>query len=218
MHSFIGRKLVCYRGERRVLNEVDFAVARGGALLLTGANGSGKSSLLRAMAGLLRPTAGTITWNDQDIADDLEAHRARVAYVGHLDALKPVLSVRENVSFWAQLAGKTDSSAVESALAGFHIGHLADLPTRILSQGQRRRANLARLLAAPTPLWLLDEPTVGLDTAAISALDTAIGAHRGKGGIVIAASHIVEPSPDVDRLELTAKRPAPASSVAEDRL
>lgn len=216
MQSFSGHRLDCYRGERRVLHDVDFSVTRGGALLLTGPNGCGKSSLLRAMAGLLRLGAGTIVWNDQDIADDLEAHRARVAYIGHLDALKPVLNVRENVGFWAELAGSPgDRTAVDrsvdEALAAFGIGHLAELPARILSQGQRRRANLARLITVPAPLWLLDEPTVGLDTAAVAALDTAIGAHRAKGGIVVAASHITALSPGVDHLDLTPKREAAES-------
>ena len=208
MQSFQGRQLVCYRGERRVLSAVDFDVARGGALLLTGPNGSGKSSLLRAMAGLLRLEAGTIEWNDQDIAQDLAAHQSRVAYIGHLDALKPVLTVRENVAFWAELGGAVPGPVVDEALAAFGIGHLADLPARILSQGQRRRTNLARLVTVPAPLWLLDEPTVGLDTAAIADLDTAIGAHRAKGGIVIAASHVTEITSGVERLDLTSPAPA----------
>ncbi len=202
MQSFSGRQLVCYRGERRVLSGVDFEVVRSGALLLTGPNGSGKSSLLRAMAGLLRLETGIIEWNNLDITHDLQAHRSRVAYVGHLDALKPVLTVRENVAFWARLSGGADP-IVDEALAAFGIGHLAELPARILSQGQRRRTNLARLVAVPAPLWLLDEPTVGLDTAAIADLDTAIGAHRAKGGIVIAASHVTEITPGVERLDLT---------------
>ncbi|MHA1571329.1 MAG: heme ABC exporter ATP-binding protein CcmA, partial [Alphaproteobacteria bacterium] len=163
------------------------------------------------MAGLLRLETGTIEWNGQDIAQDLQAHRSRVAYIGHQDALKPVLTVRENVAFWADLAGTTAGSVVDQALAAFGIGHLAELPARILSQGQRRRTNLARLVAVPAPLWLLDEPTVGLDTAAIAYLDTAIGAHRAKGGIVVAASHVAEITNGIDRLDLTSAAKAASS-------
>jgi len=176
------------RGERRVFANLAFEVASGGALLLTGPNGSGKSSLLRLMAGLLRPANGALTWDGAPITDDPEAHRARLRYVGHLNAIKPVLTTAENVTFFARLAG-AGTADVERALAGFALTPLASVAGRLLSSGQRHRVALARLLAAPGDLWLLDEPTVGLDTASLAHLNEAIAAHRGTGGRVVVATH-----------------------------
>jgi heme exporter protein A len=203
MSLFEGRDLLCIRGERRVFAGLSFAVPPGGALLLTGPNGSGKSSLLRLMAGLLRPAAGAMTWAGSPVAEDAEAHRARVRYVGHLNALKTVLTTAENVAFWARLAG-AGGADVERALAGFGLTPLAPVAGRLLSSGQRRRVALARLLAAPGDLWLLDEPSVGLDQASLAALSTAIAAHRAGGGRVIAATHTPIDMPGAETLDLGA--------------
>ena len=192
MDRFTGSDLLCIRSERVVFTGLDFEVAAGGALILVGPNGSGKSSLLRLMARLLKPAAGLMAWNGVDVADDPDAHNARLHYVGHMDAVKPVLSVAENVRFWAGLRPEGEESpaaATARALETFGISHLADIPGRFLSAGQRRRVNLARIIASPAPLWLLDEPTTALDKQAIASLEAAIIDHQRSGGMVILATH-----------------------------
>lgn len=186
--EFAAHDLACRRGGRLVFSGLGFALAKGDALVLTGPNGSGKSSLLRMLAGLLRPTHGSITWAGQNVADDSDAHRARLAYLGHLDAVKPALGVAENLAFWMALGGDGVDDVVP-ALGRFALDPLADLPARYLSQGQRRRLALARVAALPRALWLLDEPTVGLDAGALALLCTAIDAHRAGGGIVVLSTH-----------------------------
>lgn len=188
MAAFEGRELGCVRGERLVLDGTSFRVETGGALILTGVNGAGKSTLLRLMAGLMRPVAGALFWDGTDVAEDREAHRARIAYVGHADAVKPALSVLENVRFWAELSGPGGRSA-EDALDALGISHLSGLPARYLSAGQRRRAGLTRMLTSSAPIWLLDEPTTALDAAASSALGKLIARHRANGGIVVVSTH-----------------------------
>lgn len=192
MDGFSGEGLACMRGDRRVFVDLAFGIAPGRVLLLTGANGSGKSTLLRIMAGLLRADAGLLRWNGSDIADDDEAHRRRLAYVGHADPIKPALSVIENLTFWARLNGRDSSE--EAALIQFGIEHLADMPARYLSAGQRRRLTLAQLAigqnsAAGPPLWLLDEPATGLDATAVSMLANTLLAHLASEGIAVIASH-----------------------------
>ena len=184
--------LAAFRGERLVFRDVDFSLAGGGALLLVGPNGSGKSTLLRLLAGLLRPAAGVLLWHGNDALVDLPAHARRVAYAGHQDAVKPGLTAAENLRFAARLTG-TDPG---DALAAVGLGELADLPARMLSAGQKRRLALARLVLSQAPIWLLDEPTLGLDTASVERFGTMLGAHRASGGIVIAATHLALPLPD----------------------
>jgi heme exporter protein A len=191
---FSASALTARRGGRVVFTEVSFALASGGALVLVGRNGSGKSTLLRLLAGLARPAAGVVAWDDVPIEDDAEGHRQRVAYVGALDALKPALTVAENLALARALKGlPRDDAAVDAALAAFELDDRADLPARFLSQGQHRRAALARLVAAPSPLWLLDEPTLALDTPSIDRLGAVIAAHRDGGGCVVAATHVALP-------------------------
>lgn len=187
--AFRGTALDCIRGDRKVFEGLSFAVTAGEVLVLSGTNGSGKSSLLRVMAGLLRPAAGRILHSGAEIRDDPDAHRADLHYVGHQDAIKPALSVAENVTFWATLHGKRNDEAVQAALLAFDLRDLADLPGRLLSSGQRRRANLARLAATPAGLWLLDEPSVGLDAASTQSLEDLIAAHRKTGGMTVVSTH-----------------------------
>jgi heme exporter protein A len=199
--QFEGRGLACRRGERLVFERLDFELAPGGALVLTGPNGSGKSSLLRVMAGLTPPLAGALSWDGTAVAEDPAAHRARVHLVGHQDALKPVLTVAETLAFSAALRG-TSADRVPLALQRFHLAELTELPCRVLSAGQRRRLALARLLASPAPLWLLDEPTTGLDDASMLDLMAAIAEHRGGGGLVAIATHLSLPLPAASTLPL----------------
>jgi heme exporter protein A len=190
MPLFAATDLTCLRGERLVFQGLSFAVEAGGALVLLGPNGSGKSSLLRMMAGLLRPFSGGMSWDGAAISADPDLHRSRVHYVGHLDAVKPVLSARENLAFWASMGGAADPmGAAMAALERLGVPHIADVPGRYLSAGQKRRLNLARILAAPAPLWLLDEPSVALDRAGIGQLEAAIADHRRGGGIVVVSTH-----------------------------
>jgi heme exporter protein A len=186
---FAGHALNCRRGERVIFRALDFALEPGGALLLRGPNGSGKSSLLRLMAGLLRPAGGTITWGSAPLADDPERHRRRLAFLGHLDAVKPALTAAENLGFWCGRA------AADAALTRLGIAHLAGLPARLLSAGQRRRLALARVVARGAPLWLLDEPTNALDTEAAAMFAAALAAHRAAGGMAVIALHGTDSPP-----------------------
>jgi len=194
-HRFEGRELLCIRGERIVFAHLDLSMNAGEALLLLGPNGSGKSSLLRLLAGLLRPASGHLHWHDGPVSDDPERHHARTRYVGHTDAIKPVLSAHENLAFWAKVcAGPEDTPAaltarVDAALDRLNLGHLAEVPGRMLSAGQKRRLNLARLLAAPAPLWLMDEPTTALDVGSIAILEAVMAEHRAAGGMIALSTH-----------------------------
>lgn len=186
------RDLMCVRGERVVFAGLDLTLAAGQAVLLLGPNGSGKSSLLRLLAGLLRPAAGRLTLDGEEVFADRETHGRQARYVGHLDAIKPVLSAAENLAFWGRLyglAGTGMKAAIGEALAAFQIAHLAATPGKMLSAGQKRRLNLARLLLAPAPLWLLDEPTTALDKASIARFEARLAEHRARGGMVILSTH-----------------------------
>lgn len=192
------------RGGRRLFEDVSFAVEAGESLVVTGPNGAGKSSLLRVVAGLLAPSEGTVRLAGGD--DELPL-AAQVHYLGHLDAVKPSLSVAEALGFWAvYLGGGRDR--VDDALEAVGLSALADLPSAYLSAGQRRRLALARLIAAPRPLWLLDEPTAALDAAAERRLGDLIRDHVSGGGIVVAATHAELPIPAPRRLALGGRVPA----------
>lgn len=180
--------LACRRGGRLLLEAVDWRLAPGDALLLKGANGSGKSSLLRLLAGFLRPAAGRLRYGDSDVFSDLPEWRSLLHLIGYQDGLKPSLTVAENLAAVTALLGGT-RAALAAALDRFGLADLADTPARFLSSGQRRRAGLARLVAAPRPIWLLDEPATGLDTKNRKRLEALIDEHRAAGGIAVVASH-----------------------------
>ena len=172
--------LACRRVGREIFRDVDLEVRAGEALVLRGPNGSGKSSLLRVLAGLLEPAGGEL-----ELADGADGGPG-YHYIGHADPLKPGLTVEENLAFTGALTGRAD---VEAGLAAFALTRLADAPARQLSSGQRRRLTLARLAAVAKPIWLLDEPAVGLDVANRGRLEALIAAHRRAGGAVLAATH-----------------------------
>lgn len=174
------------RGGRMVVRDVSFSVGPGELLLLTGRNGSGKTTLLRGLAGLLPLADGSATLA---MGNPEETLPERCHYVGHANAVKATLTAAENLAFWAEFLGG-DPNRVEPALAAFSLAPLADIPAAYLSAGQKRRLGLARLLVADRPLWLLDEPTVSLDTASVELLGAAIRRHLANGGLAIAATHI----------------------------
>jgi heme exporter protein A len=214
--ELVAERLACQRGERLVFMELGFALPAGGALLLTGANGSGKSSLLRVLATLLAPLTGRLTWGGTPVAADVARYRARLHYVGHRDAVKPALGVRETLASWASMR-REGAARVDIALAAFGIEPLADWPCRWLSAGQRQRLALARLVAAPAPLWLLDEPSAALDADGESRLRAAIEAHRAAGGRVVVATHQPLPLGDAKSLSLETFVP-PVDAPAADPL
>jgi heme exporter protein A len=176
------RDLACRRGGRLVFAGLSFRAEAGTLMAVRGPNGAGKSSLLRILAGLLRPEAGSVRVEGKS-EDEPVAH-----YLGHADALKPALTLRETLRFWAALCGGERSGVAEAAGA-VGLAHALDLPTGVLSAGQRRRANLARLLLCPRPLWLLDEPTAALDRDGGALLGRLIVEHLAAGGLAIAATH-----------------------------
>jgi heme exporter protein A len=180
-----GRGVTCVRGGREVFAGLDFAAISGEAVAVMGRNGSGKTSLLRLIAGLLIPAGGTIALDggDSELTLPEQCH-----YLGHRDALKPALSVVENLSFWADFLGGERFDAAES-LAAVGLDHAADLPAAFLSAGQRRRLSLARLLTVRRPVWLLDEPTTALDVAGQDMFGGLMRDHLASGGLIIAATH-----------------------------
>jgi heme exporter protein A len=180
-----GHGVVCVRGGREVFAGLDFAARSGEAVAVMGRNGSGKTSLLRLIAGLLVPAGGTIALEggDAELTLPEQCH-----YLGHRDALKPALSVAENLSFWADFLGGERCDAVES-LATVGLYHATHLPAGFLSAGQRRRLSLARLLTVRRPVWLLDEPTTALDVAGQDMFCGLMRDHLARGGMIIAATH-----------------------------
>src|SRR5713101_4298097 len=180
-----GRGVRCVRGGREVFSGLDFEASSGEAVAVTGPNGAGKTSLLRLIAGLLTMADGSI---------DLEGGEAELTlpeqahYLGHRDALKPALSVMENLAFWRDFLGGT-ASDVRTSLATVGLDHAVHLPAAYLSAGQRRRLSIARLLAVRRPVWLLDEPTNALDAAGQGMFATLMGDHLARGGLSVAATH-----------------------------
>jgi len=181
--------VTCVRGGRALFEGLSFTLEQGGAALVTGPNGVGKSSLIRLAAGLLAPAAGRITG---------DAPRALLTEQSSLDEELPLARA---LAFWARLDGTAGS--VAAALDALSLNDLADIPVRLLSTGQRRRAAIARVIASGAPLWLLDEPANGLDKAALGLLETAIATHRASGGAILVASHTPITLPDAIAVDLS---------------
>jgi heme exporter protein A len=183
--KLLASDLACVRGGRQVFRNLSFTIGAGEALVVTGPNGVGKSSLLRLVAGLVRPTQGRLALEggDSELTIGEQGH-----YLGHQDALKSSLSVGENLTFWADFLGG-NAAKVANGLAMVGLDGLSRLPAAYLSAGQRRRLSLARLIAAPRPIWLLDEPTSALDAAAQTMLADLMRAHLADGGLILAATH-----------------------------
>ena len=183
--------LTLSRGERVLFRDLSLTLSSGEAVALTGANGAGKTSLLRALAGFLRPDAGSIAFAD---ADPAEARRRHLHWLGHLDGLKGARRARDELAFQAQWLG-ADADGIAAAVDVLALEPLADLEVRQLSAGQRRRLAFARLIAAPRPIWLLDEPFAPLDARWTAALGLLMQAHLDKGGAILAAVHHRLPVP-----------------------
>lgn len=169
-------QVACTRGGRLLFENVSFALAGGDALVVSGPNGVGKSSLIRIAAGLLTPSAGTVTGG------------VARAYLAEAHALDPGRTLADALLFWARIDG-AGRAEVAAALAEIGLAHIANVPVRLLSTGQRRRAALAPLIAGGAPVWLLDEPASGLDVASVARLGDIIGAHRARGGALVVATH-----------------------------
>lgn len=184
--------VACLRGDRLLFEDMSFALGAGEAALLTGPNGAGKSSLMRIAAGLLPASAGTIE------------RLGSIAFAGESAALDTRLSLGKALLTWARLDGG-GSSEVEAALDAMGIAGLAEVPVRMLSTGQRKRAALARVIAGRAAIWLLDEPGNGLDSASLDRLATAMAGHRAQGGIVVAATHQPLALPDAVTIALGAR-------------
>lgn len=181
-----GRDISCTRGGRTVFTGVSFDVAGGEALAITGANGAGKSSLLRILAGLL-PLAGGCIHYAENISELMLAEQTH--YLGHRDPFKPALSVHENLTFWQSYLGGA-AMEIEPALAAVGLGAIGHLPAGYLSAGQKRRLSIARLIAVKRPIWLLDEPATALDAAGQSAFVAIMQSHLDSGGLIVAATHV----------------------------
>lgn len=193
MPALHAENLACRRGGRLVFSGLGFALERGEALLLSGRNGAGKSSLLRLLALLTPRLRGSLWWNGIDVAEQADTWRAALAWLSHADAIKADLTVRESLA-GAHLLRTGRQSSLDDALARFDLAPIADRPGRYLSAGQRRRAALARVVSSGAPVWLLDEPAAGLDEPSRAALHAALGAHLAADGMAIIASH-----GDIDR-------------------
>jgi len=191
--------LVCARGERRLFQDLSFSQAAGELLYVHGPNGSGKTTLLRTLCGLALPEAGEIRWRGENIRRLGEDYHREMAYVGHLNGVKDELTAFENLRVMAQLAGADDcDERAMAALQRLELGACAELPGKVLSQGQKRRVALARLLLAPRTLWIMDEPFNALDVKAVATIQDVLIEHLDNGGMAILTTH--------QEVEITADR------------
>jgi len=182
--------LACLRGDRLLFKNVGFELNSGGLLYVLGENGSGKSSLLRMLCGLLMPEEGVIFWDSKKVKENAENYLPNLTYIGHLNGLKDDLTALENLQIAARLAGNDASEKKTlAALTAIGIARCANLPARVLSQGQKRRVALAMLWITQSKLWILDEPFAALDTASTEVLASRLGEHMANGGMTIVTTH-----------------------------
>jgi heme exporter protein A len=209
--------LSCRRGDRCLFSALDLKLEPGQLLHLQGSNGSGKTTLLRALCGLLHPDAGSIRWRGEPIERLAEDYYRDLLYLGHLNGIKGDLTGVENLRISARLAGRRDcqDTEIEQALSRIGLGGFEDLPCRMLSQGQKKRVALARLLISKAPLWILDEPFVALDVGAVALLDDLIRAHVEAGGLVVLTTHQALTLAVEQRLHLNLDATAPVSAAAK---
>ena len=198
--------LACVRGDRQIFSGVSFNLPAGTLLHVLGPNGSGKTSLLRIVCGLLGPAAGEVSWDGRPIRALGDNYHAAFAYIGHLNGIKDELDAAENLTLTARLAElPANADAVSDALQGYGLAECRHLPCKLLSQGQKRRVALARLqLSGMRPLWILDEPFTALDATGIGHTRSLIEAHLAGGGLVLLTTHqeIAVAAPSMQRLEL----------------
>lgn len=184
------RNLGCVRGDHRLFAKLNFSLQAGELLYLKGLNGSGKTSLMRIIAGLTLPAEGEVLWQNQLLSGQTEEFNTDLTYLGHLGAIKGELTAYENLRISSQMCGYViDDEPILAALAKLGLAGREELPTKVLSQGQKRRVALARLLIVSTKLWILDEPFTALDYSAVELLKSVIADHLGSGGMVILTTH-----------------------------
>lgn len=187
---FNGEELTFYRNGRPVFKGLGFQLDPGDKLLLRGANGSGKTTLLQVMAGLMRPQVGDVRWDGQSIYENVKAFQGRASYLGHRNGVQWGLTVYQNMKYWQALIGMPKNYDHKwRALKAVGLAELANFPAHVLSSGQQRRLAIARLLISPAKLWLLDEPTVGLDDASRQRFAGLLDAHLAGGGMAVIATH-----------------------------
>jgi heme exporter protein A len=182
--------LACVRGDRRLFQGLSFTLEGGELLHVTGPNGAGKTTLLRLLCGLTRPEDGEVRWDGSPVRALGDEYRRRIAYLGHLNAIKDDLTCRENLRYGAALAGAAaDEGRLDAALVRMGLSGLDGVPVQVLSQGQKRRTALCRLLVSDCPLWVLDEPFTALDKAAVATVRDAVQAHVAGGGMAVLTTH-----------------------------
>jgi heme exporter protein A len=199
-----GAALECTRGERTLFAGLDFSLREGELLRIAGANGSGKTSLLRLLAGLSQPEAGQVKWDGEPISRIVQDYHRALLFLGHHAAVKEELTGAENLQLSAQLdGGEIDRAEVDHALGRFGLKGREDLPVRVLSAGQKRRVLLARLMTRKAKLWVLDEPFTALDTRAVEMLGNLAREHLAQGGMAVITSHQAVPIEGGKVLELS---------------